>query len=71
MKKLIRTKNLAKEIKKLVVNKSNLANPCEIADTKKQNNNYSHKHFSEYLQYHCNNYIFIQPTDSEEIANIT
>ena len=29
-----------------------------------------HKHFSEYLKHQCNNSIFIQPTDSEEIANI-
>ena len=34
------------------------------------NINYSHKHFSEYLKHQCNNSIFIQPTDSEEIANI-
>ena len=56
-------------------------NPCEInnvfnnyfasvAETAKQNINYSHKHFSEYLKHQCNNSIFIQPTDSEEIANI-
>ena len=56
-------------------------NPCEIAnifnnyfasvaETAKQNINYSHKHFSEYLKYQCNNSISIQPTDSEEIANI-
>ena len=57
-------------------------NPCEIAnvlnnylvsvaETAKQNINYSHKHFSEYLKHQCNNSIFIQPTDSEEIANIS
>ena len=56
-------------------------NPCEIADTfnnyfasvaetAKQNNNYSHKHFSECLKHKYNNSIFIQPADSEEIANI-
>ena len=56
-------------------------NPCKIAnvfsnyfatvaETAKQNINYSHKHFSEYLKHQCNNSIFIQPTDSEEIANI-
>ena len=56
-------------------------NPCEIvnifsnnfasvAETAKQNINYSHKHFSEYLKNQCNNSIFIQPTDSKEIANI-
>ena len=58
-----------------------ITNPCEIAsvfnnyfasvaDTAKQNINYSHKHFSEYLKHQCNNSIFIQPTDREEIANI-
>ena len=58
-----------------------ITNPCEIAnvfnnyfasvaETAKQNINYSHKHFSEYLKHQCNNSIFIQPTDSEEIANI-
>ena len=31
---------------------------------------YSHKHFSDYLNDHCKNSIFIQLTDSEEIANI-
>ena len=56
-------------------------NPCEIAnvfnnyfasvaETAKQNINYSHKHFFEYLKHQCNNSIFIQPTDSEEIVNI-
>ena len=58
-----------------------ITNPCEIAiafnnyfasvaDTAKLNIKYSHKHFSEYLKHQCNNSIFIQPTDSEEIANI-
>ena len=50
-------------------------NPCKIAnvfnnyfasvaETAKQNINYSHKHFSEYLKHQCNNSVFIQPTDS-------
>ena len=58
-----------------------ITNPCEIAnvfnnyfasvaDPAKLNIKYSHKHFSEYLKHQCNNSIFIQPTDSEEIANI-
>ena len=57
-----------------------ITNPCEIAnifnnyfasvaETAKQNITYSHKYFSEYLK-QCNNSIFIQPTDSEKIANI-
>ena len=56
-------------------------NPCEIANVfnnyfaslaeiGKQNINYSHKHCSEYLKHQCNNFLFIQPTDSDEIANI-
>ena len=36
-----------------------------VADTAKQNINYSHKHFSEYLKHQCSNSIFIQPTDRE------
>ena len=58
-----------------------ITNPCEIdkvftnyfasvVDTAKQNINYSHKHFFEYLKHQYNNSIFIQPTDSEVIANI-
>ena len=43
---------------------------ASVAEIGKQNINYSHKHFSEYLKHQCNNSIFIQPTDSEEIANI-
>ena len=41
-----------------------------VADTAKENIKYSHKHFSTFLNSQCNNCIFIQPTDSEEIANI-
>ena len=41
-----------------------------VAETAKQNINYAHKHFSEYLKHQCNNSIFIQPTDSEERGNI-
>ena len=43
---------------------------ASVADTVKQNIDYSHKHISEYLKYQCNNSLFIQPTDSEETANI-
>ena len=56
-------------------------NPCEIAnvfnnyfasvaETAHKNIDHSHKHFFEYLKHQCNNSIFIQPTDSEEIAYI-
>ena len=58
-----------------ITNPSEIANVfnnyfTSVADTAKQNINYSHKHFSEYLKHQCNNSIFIQPTDCEEIANI-
>ena len=60
---------------KLITNPYDLANTfnnyvSSVADTAKENKMYSHKHFSDYLNNHCNNSIFIQPTDSEEIANI-
>ena len=41
-----------------------------IADTAMVNIKYPHKHFSDFLNNQCNNSIFIQPTDSDEIANI-
>ena len=44
---------------------------ASVADTAKQSINYSYKHSSEYLKYRCNNSIFIQPSDHEEIANIS
>ena len=42
-----------------------------VADTDKENIKYSHKHFLDYLNNQCNNFIFIQPTESKEIANIS
>ena len=50
---------------------ANIFNNCfsSVADTTKENIKYSHKHFSDFLNNQCNNSIFIQPTDSEEIAN--
>ena len=41
-----------------------------VADMAKESIKYSHKHFSDYVNNQCKNSIFIQPTDSEEIANI-
>ena len=41
-----------------------------VADTAKENIKYSHKHLSDYLNNQCKNSIFIQPTDSKEIASI-
>ena len=43
-----------------------------VTDTAKQNINYSHKQFSEYLKHQYNNSIFIQPTtDGKKITNIS
>ena len=39
-----------------------------LADTAKEETKDSHKHSSDYLN--CNSSIFIQLTDSEEVANI-
>ena len=39
------------------------------ADAAKENIKYSQKHFSGFLTNQCNNFIFIHPADSEEIAN--
>ena len=58
-----------------------ITNPCETANvfnnyfasvihTPNQNISNSHEHFSEYLKHQCNDSLFIQPTDSEEIVNI-
>ena len=76
-------KNVISTVPRTLSNGENtIINPCKVANvfnnyfasvvntTAKQNNNYFHKHFSECLIHQCNNSIFIQPTDSEEIANI-
>ena len=41
-----------------------------VADTAEKNIKYSRKHFSHFLNNQYNNSLFIQPTDSDEIANI-
>ena len=41
-----------------------------VADTAKEKIKNSHKHFSDYLKNQSNNAIFIEATDSKEIANI-
>ena len=41
-----------------------------VGNTTEENIKYSHKHFSDYLNNQCNNSVFIQPTDSEEITNV-
>ena len=82
IKFIITTKNIISTVPRTLFHGENtITNPCEIAnvfknyfasvsDIAKQNFNYSHKHFSEYLKHQCNNSIFIQPIDCEEIANI-
>ena len=82
IKSIITMKNVISTVPRTLSHGDNtFTNPCEIAnvfnnyfasvaDTAKQNINHSHKHFSEYLKHQCNNSIFIQPTDREEIANI-
>ena len=67
--------------RKISYRENRVTNPCEIAnvfnnyfpsvaDTPNQNISYSQKHFFEYFKHQCNNFIFIQSTDSEEIAKI-
>ena len=43
---------------------------ASIAETTKRTIKYSHKHFSNYLSNESSTTIFLQPTDTEEIANI-
>ena len=44
---------------------------ASIAETTKKNNiEYSHKHFSDYLKEECDSAIFLKPTSKEEIGNI-
>ena len=82
IKSIITIKNAILTVPRTLSHGENtIINPCEIAnvfnnyftsvaDTAKQNINYSHKRFSEYLKHQCSNSIFTQPTDREEIANI-
>ena len=82
IKSIITMKNVISTVPRTLSHGVNTTiNACEIAnvsnnyfasfvETAKKNINYSQKHFSEYLKHQCNNPIFIQPTDSEEIANI-
>ena len=44
---------------------------ASIAETTKKSIKYSHKHFSDYLSNETSSTIFLQPTDKEEIANIS
>ena len=79
---MITRKNVISTVPRTLSNDENtITKPCEIAnafnkyfasvaDTEKQNINYSHKHFSENLKHQCNHSIFLQAADTEEIANI-
>ena len=42
-----------------------------IAESIRKKTKYSHKHFLNYLSNESSRTIFLQPTDKEEIANIT
>ena len=58
-----------------IINPYNIANTfsnysASIAETTKRSIKYSHKHFSDYLSNESNSTIFLQPTDTEEVANI-
>ena len=44
---------------------------ASIAETAEKSIKYSHKHFSDYFSNETSSTIFLQPTDKEEIANIT
>ena len=82
IKFIITIKNIKYSVHRTISQGENsITNPYDIADifdnyfssqadTAKDNIKYSHKHFSDYLSNQCNNSIFIQPTDREEIANI-
>ena len=43
---------------------------ASIAETTKNNIQYSHTHFSDYLKEECGSTIFLKPTSKEEIGNI-
>ena len=74
IKSIITMRNVISTVPRTLSHGENTTNnPCQIAnvvnnyiasiaDTATQNINYSHKHFSEYLEHECNNSIFIQPT---------
>ena len=74
IKSIITMKNVISTVPRTLSHDENTTtNPCEnvfnnyfasVAETAKQNINYSHTHFSEYLKHQWNNAIFIQPTDS-------
>ena len=63
------------------MNDVTISDACDIANTfnnyfrsivkkTKDNINYSHKHYSDYLSDKCKNSFFIHPTNKDEIADI-
>ena len=80
---IITLTNITSSVPRTILQGENLStNPYDIAsifsnyfssvdDTAKENIKYFHKDFSDCLNSQCNNSIFIQPTDSKEIANIS
>ena len=81
IKYIITLNNLSSDVPRtLSVNDVSISDPCNIANTfnnyfrsnakKKDNINYSHKHYSDYLSDKCKNSFFIYPTDKDEIADI-
>ena len=79
IKSIITLKDITSSVPRTISQGENLiTNPYDIAnifnnyfssvaDTAKENINYSHKHFSTFLNNQFNNSIFIQTTDSEEM----
>ena len=82
VKNIIILKNLSSDLPRdLSVNDVTISNPWDIANTfnnyftfiakkSKENINYSHRHYSDYLSGKCKNSFFIHPTDKDETADI-
>ena len=84
MKSLIYLKTVASSIPTVlsldngdtIINPYDIANTfnnyfASIAETTKKSIKYAHKHFSDYLSNGSDSTIFLQPTDKEQIANIS
>ena len=85
IKSLITLKSVAFNVPTVLSldNVDTITNPCDIAKTfnnyfasiaettRKKTTKFSHTHFSDYLTNENGNTIFLQPTDKEEIANIS
>ena len=82
IKNVITLNNLLSDVSRTFsVNEVTITEPCDIANTfnnyfssiatkTKVNNNYSHKHYSDYLSEKCKNSFFIHPTNKDERADI-